>query len=234
MINLEKLFEDNFQPVLPVDTVIVEVNIEVSDLMYDAAETYSMEADRVMRFTTNENYQISRDEFVSYFKTLLFLRVARVNGLTNKVTALYRNDMRNYCIPAFMSTLINSIGKATDNDFGFTFVPRMDIAAEDLLSDSEMRSISKRLSVLNMQGLTCVETGISMSPLGDLNAMAVFSVQHDVRSYRKNHPIFGFYAAFFNHTLVTEVMDPSSLRIRYGAQSDYRMYVNQIVSGEKK
>lgn len=231
MKDLEKLFNEEFQPALPVNTVIVEVQIEVSDLFFDAAQMYSLEADRVMRFTSNTNFQITADEFASYFQTLLYLRIMRVNGQETAVTREYRNDMRQYCVPAFMSTLIDSIGKATDNDFGFTFIPKTNIVATSLMPADEMRNISKKLSVLNTEGLVCVETGISMAITGDLSTMATFSVSQDVRSYKKNHAIYGFYAAFFNHTILNDAMDPSNLRIRYGAQSDYRMYVNQIVKG---
>ncbi len=226
---LEELFERSFQPALPVNTVLVEVQIEVSELFRDAARTYSLEADRVMRFTSNANFQITEDLFLSYFQTLLYLRVMRVNGVQDATTKLYRNDMRNYLIPAFVSTLVNSIGRATDSDFGFTFIPKMNIAAGDLMSDSDMRAISNKLKVLNVEGLVCIETGIAMQPEGDLSFMATLSIEGDIKSYRKNHPIFGFYAAFFKHQILTDTLDAKALRIRYGAESDYRMYVQNIV-----
>lgn len=227
--NLEELFERNFQPSLPVNTVIVEVQIEVSDVFRDAARRYSLEADRVMRFTSNTAYQISEEQFLQYFTTLLYNRVMRVNGVQNEVTRTYRNDMRNYLIPAFVSTLINSVGRATDADYGFTFVPKMNIAVGDLMPADEMRLLSTKLKTLNVEGLVCIETGIAMQPEGDLSFMATLNIGNDILSYKKNHPIFGFYAAFFKHTILTDTIEPKTLRIRYGAESDYKMYVQNIV-----
>jgi hypothetical protein len=227
--NLEELFEKHFQPALPVNTVIVEVQIEVSDLFRDAAQMYSLEADRVMRFTSNSAFQISEEEFFSYFQTLLYLRVMRVNGVQDATTNLYRNDMRGYLIPAFVSTLINSVGRATDSDFGFTFIPKMNISVDELMPAEDMRNISNKLKVLNIEGLVCIETGIAMQPEGDLSFMATLNIGNDIMSYKKNHPIFGFYAAFFKHTILTDGLEAKALRIRYGAESDYRMYIKNIV-----
>lgn len=227
--NLKDLFEKDFQPALPVNTVLVEVQIEMGELFRDMARMYSMEAERVMRFTSNNHFQISEDEFLQYFTTLLYCRVMRVNGIQNEITKKYRNDMRSYLIPAFASTLINSIGRATDSDYGFTFIPKMNVSVEELLTAEEMRVITEKLRTLNIEGLTCIETGIAMQPEGDLECMATLNLESDIRSYKKNHPIFGFYASFFKHTILTDVLDPKSLRIKYGAESDYRMYINYIV-----
>lgn len=226
---LEGLFNDQFQPALPVNYVTVNVRVGVSDLFSEASTIYSMEAERVMRFTSNDHFTISSDKFLNYFKTLLFLRIARVNSAESQIVRAYIKDQRNYLIPAFVSTLINSIGKATDSDFGFLFVPTTTISADELLSPSEMVEISTKLKTLNKEGLVCVETGIAMTPYGELSMMATLNIQGDILSYRKDHPIYGFYASFLKHTITSDIMNPNALRIRYGAENDYRMYLQHIV-----
>lgn len=226
---LEELFKNQFQPILPVDYVTINVKVGMSELFSEAATIYSMEAERVMRFTSNDNFNISSDSFLKYFTTLLYLRVARVNNNQNNTVKAYAADLRNYLIPAFVSTIINSIGKATDSDYGFMFVPTTDISVEDLLSPSEMRVISRKLETLNKEGLVCIETGIAMSPYGELSMMATLNIQGEVLSYKKDHPIYGFYAAFLKHSLISDVMNPNVFRIRYGAEIDYRMYLQHIV-----
>lgn len=226
---LSESIEATFQPCLPVNTVIVEVQITPSQIFKDAAEIYAQEAERVMRFTTNPGYTISNIDFEQYFKTLLYLRIMRVNNVRDTVTKAYQSDQRNYLIPAFVATLINSIGRASDMDYGFTFIPKMTINAYELLTAQQMYKLSGKLRGLALEGLVCIETGIAMSPLGELSTMAALNIEGEVLSYKKDHPIYGFYASFFKHELLTSALDPSLLRIRYGAQSDYRMYLHQIV-----
>lgn len=228
-MNLEQVFQDNFQPVLARNSVDVRVKIETSSLFTDAAKVYSLEADRVMRFTSNERFQITPAEFQSYFETLLWLRVKHVNSEQDATTRLYRNKFRTFVIPAFVSILINSVGIAKDVDFGFRFIPEMNVELDRLMSVEDMIALSDKLSVLNMEGLTCVETGLSTYETGDLNIMAVLNIQGEILSYKKNHPVYGFYAAFFNSTLLADTISPSILRIRYGSVNDYQAYVTQIV-----
>lgn len=225
---ITKFMEESFQQVLPVNMVKVVVNFEANELFKDLAEMYFMEAERVTRFSSNINVAISVEEYLNYFKTLLFLRVSRVNGVQNETTKSYKNDLRNYLIPAFVNTLLISIGRATDINFGFEFIPQTSIEAEELLSASEMRNISQKLRTLNLSGMVCVETGIAMSPIGELSFMATMNIQGEILSYKKDHPVYGFYASLFNHTVVSELLEPKMLRIRYGAQDEYRHVLNHL------
>lgn len=226
---LEELFQKHFQPELPVNTITVNVKIDTSDIFLDVASVYSQEAERVMRFTSNAHFEISTEEFLKYFKTLLFLRVARVNNVTNSAVNGYKNIQRNLLIPAFVHILINSIGRATDTDYGFTFVPQVDINSVDLMSPEQMQDVSRRLVTLNREGLVCTETGVSMNPAGELSVMATLNIQGEILSYKKDHPVYGFYASFFRHSIVSNTISADILRIRYGAESDYRSYLHMIV-----
>lgn len=228
-IDIQKMLEERYQPVLPVNTVVVEVTLEPSNLFREAANVYFLEGERVMRFTSNPNFSISEDEFLNYFSTLLYLRVARVNGVQDATTKNYMADFRTYNVPAFIHNLLSSIGKAIDYDFGFEFVPKVKVDVNSLLGASEMRDISKRLAMMAREGLVCVDTGISLLPTGELALMATMNISEEILSYRKDHPIYGFYAAFFKHNLVSEMLDPKMLRIKYGSANDYNMLVQQIV-----
>lgn len=227
MEKLKTMLEQEGQPVVPKDLVQVEVKLEFGGLVKDAARTYSLEVDRILR-GSGSKLQITEEEFEKYFKTLLFLRVSRVNNSNSNSFIPYRNAMRSYRIPVFMDTLINSIGLATDVGFGYRFYPVVIVDAKDTLSPNEMQDISDRLDVLNIEGLVCTLTGIKMSPDGDLQTMAVFSIHGEVLSYKKDHPIYGFYAAFFKHEIISDVLDTSNLRIRYGADIEYQQYIRLI------
>lgn len=215
--------------ILPQNLLEVVVELTPSRLFKDASRVYSLESQRVIRFTGNESFIISEEQFEKYFITLLYLRVMRVNNVQNNTTSMYRGDMRGYYVPAFVHTLLTSIGIAVDRDFGFKFVPSVKIDANDLLSAEEMRAISSKLSILSREGLTCVDTGVSMRPEGELSFMAVLNISEEVLSYKKDHPVYGFYASFFNHQIVDSVMNPSQFRIRYGSEAEYATYVKYIV-----
>lgn len=226
--NLTNVFETEFK-VLPVSTVNAVVKIEMSDLFDDAATTYSQEVDRVMRFISNPYYQITADEFLKYFTTLLYLRVMHVNGQKNKTTANYYADQRKYVVPTFIHVLLTSIGKATDRTQGITFKPAIEVDLDNLHSAEKMREISDKLDIINKEGLTCVETGVPINIEGDLQFMITLNLEHEILSYSKHHAIYGFYAAFFKHTLMCDVLEPKNLRIRYGVLNDYKSYLRQIV-----
>lgn len=230
MTKINEMMEKEFARPQATNMVQVGVNFEVSELFNDLATMYYQEAERVTRFTSNENVMVQTKEFDGYFRTLLFLRIARVNGVQNATTKSYKNDLRNYLVPAFVNVLLISIGKATDLNFGFEFYPTTSIDAKDLLSPTDMRNISQRLRILNMSGLVCVETGISMNPLGELEFMATMNIQGEILGYKKDHPIYGFYAAMFKHTIVSDVLVPKMLRVRYGAQDEYFHMLNHLFS----
>lgn len=221
--------ESKASQVAPAETLIIKVKVEPSELFADAALVYSNEAERVTRFSSNKNFEITPEQFEKYFKTLLYLRISRVNGTENETTRSYKHDIRTYNVPAFVHTLLTSVGKAVDRDFGFEFIPTTSVEVKDMLSPSEMRDVSRKLNFLNVEGLVCVDTGISMRPEGELSFMAVLNIEEEVLSYKKDHPVYGFYAAFFKHTIVDQVLNSSALRVRYGTQSEFATYVRYIV-----
>lgn len=227
---MEELLEARGPLVLPRNYITVTVELKPSELFEEVSKVYEAEAERVMRFTVNQNFVVTKNDFLKYFKTLLYLRVTKATGVKNNTTAAYHSDMRSYQVPAFIHILLTSIGVATDRDFGFVFVPAVKgITDQDLLSPEEMREISLKLSRLSIEGLTCVDTGISMRPECELSFMAVLNIEGEILSYKKDHPLYGFYAAFFKHQIIDETLNPSALRIRYGSQKEYEAYVLRVV-----
>ena len=228
---LERTISEHGPKIMAASTVTIQVKLSPSDLLTEASTVYHMESERVTRYTSTQDFTISTEDFKKYFTTLLWLRVSRVNATDNAAdTRLYRSMIRNYNVPAFIHILLTSIGRATDHDFGFEFIPTMDTPKKtELLTPEEMIVVSRKLDFLNREGLTCVNTGISMSPLGELATMATFNIETEIKSYRKDSPIYGFYTAFFNHTIVGDIINPNMFRIKYGAQSDFRRFVSSIV-----
>lgn len=229
MDTLKAKLSDQAPVILPKGLLTIEVTLEPSVLFADAGNVYNMEAQRIMRFAHNEDFLISAKEFEAYFKTLLYLRISRVNGVENATTKAYKYDLRNYMVPTFIHTLLTSIGTAVDRDYGFQFVPVLKMDVKELLSSTEMVELSRKLSFLAREGLTCTDTGVSMQPTGELSFMATMNISEEILSYKKDHPVYGFYASFFNHKITDEVMNPSVFRIKYGSAQEYATYVKYIV-----
>lgn len=213
--------EGRLQNPRSINTIRVGVHISSGELLDDLAKQYYMEGIRVMRFQTPA-YSYTEEELCKYLKTLLFLRVKQANRELDKLTQPYHSDMRHYVVPAFVHTLLTSIGIASDYDYGFDFYPKTSVEAVDLLSASEMLSVSQALRQQSFEGLKCVDTGVPLQEEGDLSFMATFNIQGEILGYKKDHPLFGFYASLFNHEIISDILNPSVLRIRYGATSDYR------------
>lgn len=215
-----------FMPEPHAETMVKQtIKLEPSQLVHDMAVLENREMERVMRFTDND-VVLSVQEIEKYLKTILYLRVIQTNN--SRSLAGYRFALKSLNIPVRLYQIILSLGEAVDRDYGIRFLPVMEIDAEDLLTPDELREYSDRLSVLIPEGYLVVETGLPTSIYGELGFMACLLVSDEkIFSYRKDHPVYGFIAAFFRSELINKAFD-MDYRIYYGSVEDYRVVLSRI------
>ena len=212
-----------------VDVVRVRVELSPNEMFTDVAKAYSNEVLRITRFESKKT-TISAESMEKFFNTVLYLHVCNVNSM---VKPEYRNIIKRVNLPTVLVSILLNIGEATDKDYGLKFVPSMDIDSEQLMSPSEIEDFSQELLRLENLGLKITTTGLPLpNKCGTIGFMGSQLVEHtDVRSYRHDHPVMGFFRSMFRSQSLEQVIGLSALRVRYGYYDHYaslvRVFVNE-------
>ena len=223
--HLSELVDTEFKPSRK-SSVVVTVDVQPSPLVEKFAkltvdELYRMSNTALAR----ELDQLAEGSILRYYKTLIYLRVLNVNGELNGKMAQYRRLYRGFAVPTFLYQLLDNIGECRDDDYNVIFVPAYSIDANDLLALEDALKVSELL--LQFEYLQKV-TGLPNNLEGDLAFMAMHHVNGEVTSYRKDHPVYGFLASFFEQQEFNEVTGTMH-RIYYGNASDYEQMMTTLL-----
>lgn len=228
MSNINQHLADHFSGFKPIVEATIKVTVELtpSVLLEKLAKEIHSEFERIAPYAGYKAVEnLGPDDFLKYLKTLVWLRCGRVLN-EEKATRPYRSLYRMVAVPVLAYQLMISIGEAIDRDFGIKFIPAYSIGAEDILAPEEVEAISDLFSRFENHGLKVVY-GLPRDTEGELDFMAMCSVEGIVRSYRKSHPVYGFLAAFFEQKKLNEVTG-MMCKTLYGYHSDYELYVTQL------
>lgn len=229
MINerVQSMFHD-FNPVNE-PTIEVTINFTPGKMVEDLANALMYELVRVAGPTGEFMLRdLDVEGIRKYLCTLSWMRRARITGLNNKATVLYRSLSRSAACPVLWYQVLVGIGVATDRDYSIRFIPGNSIDGSDLLAPEEMQTISDIMFRLQNCGFKVV-AGVPQSEEGELDFMAMSHVEELVLSYRKSHPVYGFMASFFATKEVSEALG-ALVRIRYGYESDYKVLLTKVVA----
>jgi hypothetical protein len=229
---LNSIVESMFKDVKPMNnpTVTVRVEMEPSGLMTSLAEGIHSEIQRIASASGQvSTLSVEVDDVLKALKTLVYLRVNAVNNVHGKIADSYLSVRKHFAVPVLMYQLLIPMGIAYDKDYSIEFIPETKIAGEDLLAPQEMMALSDVFRRLENYGFKVVY-GIPQTEEGELEFMAMSHVAEEVMSYRtKDHPVYAFLAAFFRQQKLNEVTG-MMCRILYGYESDYRWYINRLLS----
>jgi len=210
-----------------IDMIRVKVDLTPSDLFTDLADAYYAEVNRVTRFERKDTV-INSENVLRYFQTLLYLHVSNVNG---NVPREYNNVKFNAIIPTPIYTLMCQIGQVVDKNFGLKFYPSFEIESKELMSPSEMIDFGYELLRMENLGLKLTTNGIpSQNSSGELGFMGAFAYENEIRSYRHDNPVFGFYAAMFKTNGLEQALGLNALRVRYGYIDHYQSLIQVFVN----
>lgn len=210
----------------PESLITHTVVFKPSALLTTLATYENREMQRIMRFT-GQSVILSPEEIHKYFSTILWLRTVQVrNQFSGRKE--YSFALKNLNIPVRLYQIVSSLGEVCDLDFGLKFIPSMEIDTESLLTPEELREYSDRIGWLIPEGYLVVETGLPSDTTGELGFMACLVTKDEkVFSYRKDHPVYGFIAAFFDSELVEKAFT-NDYRVFYGVRSDYENIFQRI------
>lgn len=214
---------------VPKSSITEEVVLEPSSLVSSLGQILQNELYRTAGDAgTHLVGGISEDDVRKYITTVIWMRVNHVRGVRNKTVDSYNVAKRKTAVPVLVYQLLIGIGEAIDFDYGIKFVPAFNVAGEDLLSADELRRISDIMFLLQNKGFKVV-AGINMDISGELGFMAMSHVDSVVTSYRKDHPVYGFLAAFFRQEQLNSITGTMN-RVVYGYESDYEYNIAKLVS----
>lgn len=216
------------EPISVAQTLQVKVEIAPSALINDLAFVLHNEMHRVAGAAGQHLLRDVSDEDVrKYINTLVFLRVSHVNGVRNEIVSGLLPFYRRCAVPVLVYQLTIGIGEANDRDYGLLFVPELKMDVEDILNPERFGRISSVMFSLQNNGFKVVG-GLPNDREGELAFMAMQHVQQTVTSYRKDHPVYGFLAAFFTQEQLNSITG-SMHRVVYGYQSDYAVNIAHLI-----
>jgi hypothetical protein len=223
--NLQSLFSD-FKNVNKA-TITVEVEMKPSKMVDSLATEVLNEMQRLVPYVgAHDVSDLEPEDISKYLKTLVWMRVKRVNGGFEDKFKAYRPLERVLAVPVLAYQALIAIGEAWDRDFSIKFIPTYSISETDLLAPDDMAAISDVLSRMERSGVKVVY-GTPREEKGELDFMALCHVEGEVLGYRTSHPVYGFLASFFEQKKLNEITG-TMCRIIYGYDSDYKLYLTQV------
>jgi len=209
----------------PMTSIVVDVDLSVTTKMLEEyGRILVSEANRVSGVSSTDFF--SKEDMVRYLHTILWVRVHNVNSsLPREYTSLSRLAR----IPILWAAVVDLVGLAYDKDYGISFRPKFEIQSDKLMSPAEAMEFSRCIASIERNGFKQTTTGVGRQPEGDLAFMATSHLEGNVVSYRKDHPMYGFFSSFFTLQTLEHVtgMRP---RIIYGAKEQYQLYLSALTS----
>lgn len=232
MNDLNKLdFGGLFEEPRPVSGVIVhKVQVTLGEMFADMAMFEEMEMKRAVRFQTNIKLPQVED-IERYLKTLIWIRSTQ----TTEPRALkdYRAAIYSARVPARLAVIMDNLGEAFDHGANIRFIPVCEISSEDLVSPEEIITISNIMEGILAEGYQTV-VGIKKDKQGSVDLMSklVLATPESaarVLSYRKDNPVYAFFAAILQLEIIDLAYEDLRLsyRVQYSDQELYRSRYNQ-------
>lgn len=218
------------QPRSVSNSILYKVQMVMDDLYVNMAKWELMELQRCTRFATNVALP-EADDLARYFRTLTWIRVTQATE--PKKVGDYKVAVHSARIPNRLSVILSNIGEAYDRDSNIKFVPVCEISAEDLMSVTEMMELSDLIGAYLQDGYATV-VGMEKSNLGSVMLMSKLVISEpgqlkQVLSYRKDNPVYAFFAAILQMEIVDLTYQDlfRQYRVQYSSVDQYKYSFQQ-------
>lgn len=227
MLNKELMAHFESEKTMTDATLTVEVTLNPSEVMEELALQLAEEMKRLAPSGMKQVFDLEKEDIHKYLTTLSFMRVSHVRHSSDKTWGTYRELYSKIAVPCLAYQVLTAVGEVEDKDFSLRFIPAIALKADDLLAPDEMKAISDIMTRLERNGLKIV-FGLPREDVGELGFMAMSCVQEEVRSYRKDHPVYGFLASFFKQAKLNEITGTMT-RVFYGYTQDYKLRIARLI-----
>jgi hypothetical protein len=219
---------DDYKPTSEA-TIIVTVGLQCDKLVAVLSSSVMNEMVRVAGAAGARLLDdLSAEDIRKYLCTLGWLRRLEAAQVRQSSAQAYRRLAAGAAVPTMWYQALIMIGEAIDRDYSIKFVPGTTIDSGDLSDPEEMQRISDLMFLLQDNGLKVV-AGIPRGAEGELDFMAMCHADEVVKSYRRCHPVYGFYASFFASHEVSVALG-TLVRVTYGFDSDYQTLIRRVLA----
>lgn len=162
--------------------------------------------------------RVSEEEFINFCKTLVYARICWVNG-----TKFMHPNTPGILVPAFLSLVIQNIGRASNIALGLALTPV--VPEFTPMSVTEIQKISAFLkSIPGYEGATA----LPKDKEGCFEFMSMQLIGTAIRTYTpETHPVYALMASIIGPHYIESVLNP---RVYYGDINLYRGMLWQITS----
>lgn len=232
-INATATISDNGafeQPRSVTNSIVYKVQMVMDELYTNMAKWELMELQRCTRFATNVRLPEAED-LARYFRTLTWVRVTQATE--PKKVKDYKVAVHSSRIPNRLSVILSNIGEAYDRDSNIKFIPTCDIQAKDVMAITELMEMSDLLGSYLEDGYATV-AGMEKSNLGSVMLMSKLVISEpgqlqQVLSYRKDNPVYAFFAAILQMEIVDLTYQDlfRQYRVQYSSVDQYKYSFQQ-------
>lgn len=206
------------------------VKILAGGMLEKMAKWEHMEMQRSTRFAQNVVLPTA-ETLRRYFANLIWIRVTQATN--PRELKSYKPLLYSANVPNRLSTVLENVGVAVDNGHNIKFVPVFEIDADDLLSPSELVEISDMIDFL--EGEYHFVKGIARGEEGSIELMSKMVISEPeaiakVLSYRKDNPVYAFFAAILEFQVVGLTYEDlfRQYRVQYSHTETYESRFNEF------
>lgn len=165
---------------------------------------------------------LQSDEMYAYMRTLLKLRVRRVNRATRFTEPSYKNHV-HFVVPAFLSLYLENVGVAQDASLGVKITPEFEDA--DPMKYEDFVRVERHLRRFESFGFEYATT-IPGDTSGSWELMAMQVVDDRVcRHDAGSHMVYGLLGAMVANEQLQSILLP---RVSYGHVARHRGLVRTL------
>lgn len=154
---------------------IVPVTINLGEAFDDWVKTYIQTAQSHV-LARGGTLFVDDIKFAMYVRTLIWSRVAYVNG---RRPVVHPTDLIR--VPTFLHVALQGIGRVLTEEVGIVFEPAIDESIDGLLTADEMIDVSSKLAPLEWVGYT-MAIGYDRDKKGSYDLMAMQYIQETIRN----------------------------------------------------
>jgi len=162
----------------------------------------------------------TEEEMLQYCRTLVVFRVNTVNHDNPKIHWKDR-----VCVPSFLSLVLNSIGKVSDDTLGLEIKPVVEPEKGDIMSKDDALAFSRRLYAMKTLGFSCADA-LPRSHEGSWEFMTMVAVDDQIMHHSSDsHPVYAMLSSVVQLKGLLSVMNP---RITYGNTEMFKRMITRF------
>lgn len=225
VVSLSKQIDGRISP-KPVEAEVVEITVGIDSPVLVSYLTAFYDQLEAIVHHQGGTLSITFEELETYIRAMIYSRVEYVNN--RKPICHWRDELR---VPAFLSIVLENMGKVDVADKGLLLVPKFRGEVPDV-SLSWMQSISRKLKLFENHGVHFAE-GYSRDTHGEYNFMTLELMNNKVMATENvAPPVYALLAGTLAIQGLSSVLSSQSFRVEYADVSHLANIVTRFAEAK--